>query len=73
MSIVRDGVNITQQTFDEVKIKSAIWRSHHNNFEAQKILLMQARDALDRVPRPWMEDCVYDAIKKITEALEILK
>lgn len=74
MSIVKNGVDITQEVYDAVEMKAKIWRFNCNNFDSTKILLHHAKASLlERTPRPWMEDCIYDAIQKINEALEILK
>lgn len=73
MSIVKNDIDITQATIDSVKLLAEIWRFNCDNFKSSKILLLHAKDALDSTPRPWMEDCVYDAIQKINEALEVLK
>lgn len=73
MTIIKDGIDVTSTIEAMAETRAKLQRIKYNNFEQTKILLLRASISLTDIPPPWMDDCIYDAIQKIKEAVEILK
>jgi hypothetical protein len=60
---------------ETVALQQALERKRglETNWRDAIVHLIKAKDDLDRTPRAWQNDCVYDSIKKIDEIIASLR
>ena len=70
MPIMRDGVDVTDETMVVVAAKQVIER--RCGYGLATYYLEMAKKELDRTPRPWQNDCVWDGIQAIDKIIASL-
>lgn len=71
--IIQNGVDVTDAIAGKAKANGLLEKRRTNDYEEAQVFLIKAKSYLCDLPLPWMNDCVYNSIKKIEEILADLK
>ena len=73
MSIMQAGVDVTEGVMARVKTLAVEEKLKTNHFYDTVGWLIRAKDSLNDLPVPWMNDCIYDSIVAIDKIIKELE
>lgn len=73
MTIFKDEKDITEEVLSYVNEAAKSWRNdNEESFQKSIISLIVAREHISRIPPPWMQNKIIDAIELINLTIEKL-
>jgi len=66
---MQNGMDVTEEMFSAVAKKAIAERIRTGDFADTVAYLNAAKSSLERLPTPWMNDCIFDSIVAIDKLI----